>query len=220
MLWSVCSMVSDWLVEVNDLPIVALDEDPDDLWQPSFSGAEYKQLIARDPSYYCNNIYHLLYQCWSSEKVITNVENVLRPDLAWRFENYLSFLKTKHASFLSERRNRLSNLVEPVIGFHGTSEDNLHSIVRVGMIVPEKPQLSLFSVSVTCGSRLGKGIYISPDPNVALDYSRCNKLLVCAVLPGRSYKINDMSFWGLSLHQGYDSHISEDGQQVVLFHEV
>jgi hypothetical protein len=44
------------------------------------------------------------------------------------------------------------------------------------------------------------------------------KLMVCAVLLGRSRKVDDEdNLWGEGVVEGYDSHVSADGEQYVAF---
>jgi hypothetical protein len=64
--------------------------------------------------------------------------------------------------------------------------------------------------------RYGCGIYLSPNPATAGCYAADGKMLVCAVLMGRTYNCPDRMD-GESCMLGYDSHTSPCGEELVLF---
>lgn len=160
------------------------------------------------------------------------VENVMRGDLANRFEamqaTYFNrYVKGQLGHRDPRNDSALAALADSVCVFHGSRMATLDSIIGTGMRVPGKSQ-------VRCGSRFGRGIYVTPDPSLALNYAesgRTNeysvKLLVCAVLPGRTRIITEREeddFWGKpGVEEGYDSHTAcaygpgVEGVQIVLF---
>lgn len=79
-----------------------------------------------------------------------------------------------------------------IFAFHGTSAENLHSILRCGLLILSNSSLQ------RNGAIFGEGIYLSSDPVVALGFSKPGKgwecshfgqraryLLVCEVAMGR-----------------------------------
>jgi hypothetical protein len=58
----------------------------------------------------------------------------------------------------------------------------------------------------------GRGVYTSPDPNFANNYSKDGKLIVVAVLLG-----NARVYEGGPLQRGFHSHISNNGKEFVSF---
>jgi elongation factor 1-alpha len=111
----------------------------------------------------------------SGEIVVTRIDNICRSDLRLRFERLRSYFK-----------NQLRLADKVTIAFHGTQDQNLTSIVREGLIVPGS---RANAPTVRCGSSFGKGIYVSPEASFSLHYTDSHKLLLCAVLPGRSVTV-------------------------------
>ena len=63
----------------------------------------------------------------------------------------------------------------------------------------------------------GKGVYFSEYPRYSMNYIRdSSKLLLCQVLPGKVYRCRHI-IQGESLRPGFDSHMSPDGKEVVVF---
>ena len=113
--------------------------------------------------------------CKSCGYSIKGVENILRPALAERF----LFTQQKLSNMEKKYRKVRTISYTPEIVFHGTSENNLPSIVSKGLLVPGTER-----VRVVHGSAYGVGIYVGTSPSVSLGYSSSSKLLVCALLPG------------------------------------
>ena len=170
-----------------------------------------------DPTHYCKSI-SAITDSLPDDIVVYNYENIIRSDLVWRFENYKSYLEKKYWSTRTDRiKNRF--LLNDLVMFHGTNTKNIPGIIREGLLVPDRSKLRH-----TTGTRYGRGIYVTPNPKLSSCYSSDNYLFVCVVLPGKSYKVSCMEddeskFWGSNLQRGHDSHISDDGSQIVLFHE-
>ncbi|XP_065177624.1 uncharacterized protein LOC135808369 [Sycon ciliatum] len=144
---------------------------------------------------------------------ILKVENILKDDLARRFESCWNKMRT--AYWHSVRRKIDNFQCEPVMAFHGTNERNLPNIVKQGLVVPgTKP-----GVTVQHGSYLGVGIYTSPSIELSLGYSSRLRVIVCAVLLGHSYHLGTQSKKksDVQSHRGRaDSVISPDGFQYVV----
>jgi hypothetical protein len=146
---------------------------------------------------------------------VVNAENVLRADLAVKFERYRRYLSRCYLEGTRNKHRRTTcDWVDPMVVFHGTRAENVGSIVTSGLVVPDGNK-----VSVASGSRYGLGIYTSPDINFSLHYTRgTGRLLVCAVLPGHKFICNDNNVdYAGGCTKGYDSHFSEDRTELVLF---
>lgn len=170
-----------------------------------------------DPTHFCGSIQHITNRL-PDDIVIYNYENIIRSDLVWRFENYKSYLEKK---YWGDKTDRIKNkfLLNDFTMFHGTDTKNIPGIIREGLLVPDRSKLKH-----TSGTRYGRGIYVTPNPGLSSLYASDNYLFICVVLPGKSYKVSCMEddefkLWGSKLKKGYDSHISVDRSQLVLFHE-
>jgi len=137
---------------------------------------------------------------------VTRVANVMRPELV--------------ARFMSKRQSLSIKKIR--VGYHGTSEEALPSILAKGLLVPGKRN-NVEHRSDT--GWWGGGIYLSPDPIVSSSYAHNSKLIVCAVLLGRPYHCKQRMD-GQACKKGYDSHISpwwsisgNLGKEWVLFDE-
>jgi hypothetical protein len=111
-----------------------------------------------------------------------------------------------------ERKHPQLYNLKPQLAFHGTLSESLPSIVQHGLVIPDKK----YGIKVRCGSSLGLGIYLSPDPTFSLGYGLllfnaviccCNRftggssrLIVCAVLLGKIYKHGNYSASGGSIN--------------------
>uniref|UniRef100_A0A7S1G9J4 RWD domain-containing protein n=1 Tax=Bicosoecida sp. CB-2014 TaxID=1486930 RepID=A0A7S1G9J4_9STRA len=159
---------------------------------------------ARSPLHYVEGLVDILRRMAATRGVhVVRVENTLRQDLAIDFE--------RRCAEIAEKRGAAHARV--LTAFHGTAERNVASIVRQGLLVPSRES----GISVATGSRFGVGIYVSPDPQLSLCYSRgSGRLLVCAVVPGVPF-VCHTNVWGGGRRKGFDSHMSHDGQQIVLF---
>lgn len=137
---------------------------------------------------------------------VTSVTNVMRPELVARF--------MRKRQSLSAKKIR--------VGYHGTSEEALPSILQKGLLVPGRGN-DVGHKSDT--GWWGGGIYLSPDPMVSSSYAWNSKLIVCAALLGRPYHCKQRMD-GQACQKGYDSHISpwwslsgNLGKEWVLFDE-
>jgi len=97
-----------------------------------------------------------------------------------------------------------------ILGFHGTDQSNIDNICQ--------ENFSMSHLGEGSGDKgwYGRGIYFSSYPGVAAQYMRgANKLLLCQLIPGRVFKASRHD--GQPLKAGYDSHVSEDGTETVIF---
>ena len=134
------------------------------------------------------------------------IENVLKPELVNEFELYWNLMK---------RRSEGAE-PKPNIAYHGTSQNNINSILDRGLLVPGVGKGADVKHATDSGW-WGKGIYLSPDANLSIGYCRdSNKLLICAVLMGRSYKCTGR-LDGKPCQEGYDSHIDPSGKEWIVF---
>jgi len=136
---------------------------------------------------------------------IVKVINVIRPELVIRYEK----------KWL-EMSARIKGL-KPTMAYHGTLEANIPLICEKGLLVPGKDNNEV--KHVTDEGWYGKGIYLSPDAELSVDYCRGKLLLVCSVLMGNSFNCGMTRMDGQGLKEGYDSHIAEDGMEYVIFDE-
>jgi hypothetical protein len=94
--------------------------------------------------------------------------------------------------------------------FHGTSEVNMENILKTNFLISKVG-------STTDMGWYGRGVYFSEFPGTSISYSHGNPwLLLCAVFVGKTYKMMNVQT-GCSLVEGYDSHISGDGSEVIIF---
>jgi hypothetical protein len=104
------------------------------------------------------------------------------------------------------------------ITFHGTSESNISSIVRDGFLLPEYEGVKRRGPAVAHGSQWGLGIYSSQNISHSHNYGK-ETIIMCAVIMGRSYQFSTWPRKSLkSVVKGYESHISPDGDDWVVFH--
>lgn len=101
---------------------------------------------------------------------------------------------------------------EPSTAFHGTTSQAMAPIVRTGLVVPGDKGVR----HRTDVGWYGAGIYLSPSAALSLSYASAGKLFVCAALLGRSHRMAGIEC-GCACKKGYDSHLSPDGSEWVLF---
>lgn len=70
---------------------------------------------------------------------------------------------------------------KPILAFHGTKLVNINNVVG--------KNFDLSKLASNSGDRgyYGAGIYFSEFPKVSIGYGDTGKLLLCKVLPGKSY---------------------------------
>lgn len=184
---------------------------------------------------------------------VLHVEEILRADLAKAFRAKRAHLQREleNTSFTAlsrflppgktvrRKEDAIDKILSPRMTFHGTNRSNVPLIVRHGFLkpgtaVPRECRATggaSGAHQVQQGSTYGRGVYSSPSPQFALDYSGryCEptpakeyfgvKLIVCATLMGRSKRV-DRSFvlWGESAAvANHDSHIANRDLEYVVF---
>lgn len=146
---------------------------------------------------------------------VTQVEYVINPP-------FLAAFEAKEREF-TERYG--ADGVHTILAFHGTTNDaNIESILA--------NNFDITRLAANTGNRgyFGAGIYFSEVARGSLGYARGhNKLLLCKLLTGREYRIGGTNptpgapagagspMMGAPLVPGYDSHIVNDGAEVVIF---
>ncbi|OAQ58811.1 parp domain-containing protein [Pochonia chlamydosporia 170] len=178
---------------------------------------------------------------------IQHMEEVLRKDLAIKFDNHREKLREdlSQLPIRTLRRyvppelchsNRLDDYVDhlskPHITYHGTQRRFVTSIVQHGFLRPGmKNPATNREHGVRCGATYGRGIYSSPDPLFSLAYSDwwCTKtqpdeyfglkLLVCATIMGRSRVLFREDNWRTQDHPywGADSHVGNNNLEYIVF---
>lgn len=142
-------------------------------------------------------------------QAVTQVEYVINPPFVAAFE-------TKRREFVDRYG---ADGVTTILAFHGTANDaNIESILA--------NNFDIARLAANTGNRghYGAGIYFSEAARVSLGYAAGhNKLLLCKLLTGREYRIGGTNptgpnpGTGAPLVPGYDSHIVNDGAEVVIF---
>ena len=134
---------------------------------------------------------------------VDSIDLVINPDILTDFQH-------KQAEFAKSGKP-----AKCVLAFHGTREENIDSIIQ-----------SNFSLDRIKRSMYGHGIYFSEFADVSMAYAAeashtCRSLLLCKILPGKEYDLNQSSS-GAPLEHGYDSHrVRKDskgfGEMLVIF---
>lgn len=133
---------------------------------------------------------------------VESVEYVVTPEFIVRFESAKQRLAAKY--------DWLPESIKPVLLFHGTREENIEPILKTGFL------LSKVGSSTDMGY-YGRGLYFSEWPHLSIQYSRdSRRLFLCLVIVGKAFRM-DKVVTGCPLTDGYDSHISPDGSEVVIF---
>jgi len=132
---------------------------------------------------------------------ITNIVNIMKPDIVVRFER----------KWKEMRELRGDDGVKPEMVFHGTPQERIGSILEKGLLVPGTGQVT----HTTDSGFWGKGIYLSPNFSMSLGYARnSQRLFVCSVLMGKVYDCKGRMMNGKGLMEGYDSH-RQGGEWIV-----
>jgi len=137
---------------------------------------------------------------------VQSVDLYLNPVLVTKYEKMQAEMERKYPG---------GSECKPILAFHGTK------LANVDKIVQENFDLSKLASSTGDRGFYGAGIYFSEFPEVSIAYGNTGKLLLCKVLPGKSYDC-PCRMLGQALQQGYDSHrVSADsqgrGQELVIF---
>ncbi|KAL8572703.1 hypothetical protein ACOMHN_049832 [Nucella lapillus] len=134
---------------------------------------------------------------------VTKVQYVVNSTLVKKFKAGREKLK----------KTRGEDMSYPVLGFHGTDESNIVPICESGFRMPGE---SAFKEKTDAGW-YGAGIYFSEYPSYSMDYiDGAERLLLCQVLPGKVYDCTEIKE-GSKLQKGFDSHMSPDKKELVIF---
>ncbi len=112
---------------------------------------------------------------------------------------------------LAQRHGFLLESMKPLLLFHGTTEENMESIIKTNFLISKVG-------SKTDMGWYGKGIYFSEHASLSIGYSSGNPhLLICMVLIGKAFRMENIQT-GCAIKEGYDSHVAPDGcSEVVIF---
>jgi len=144
-----------------------------------------------------------------------NIQNIIRPQLLAKFLRKWEEYKKKY--------DNDPQYCTPRLGYHGTNEKNVPSIVEMGLLVPGKKGLDGKKVKhQTDAGWYGRGIYLSPNASTSMSYcAGGRKMLVCSVLLGKYYEFGytraNLLGEGGGLRWGYDSHTAENFNEFVIF---
>lgn len=180
----------------------ALDKD-DLCYFPLFTEREYKGGSAAQMHFrLAESQFYRLVDTTDKYRV-TKVEYVVNPVLIRRFQKARQKLKNSRGEEMSY----------PVLAFHGTKEENIHSICNTGFRVPGEANFE----HATDTGYYGRGVYFSEYPSYSMTFIRgASRLLLCQVLPGKVYRCTRL-IHGEPLEMGHDSHTSPDGKELVIF---
>ncbi|KAF2464369.1 uncharacterized protein BDR25DRAFT_381508 [Lindgomyces ingoldianus] len=130
----------------------------------------------------------------------------------------------------SAKEQIIEYLTKPRIAFHGTRREVVPCIVQHGFLKPGSPHpLTKKPLSIVNGAAYGQGIYCSPEAWYAFLYSSGQetalvelpgrKLLVCAVITGRTAMVTQgCNWWDKSKpFPGADSNVNPSGLAYILF---
>eukprot|EP01102_Stenamoeba_stenopodia_P001816 TRINITY_DN11648_c0_g1_i1.p1 TRINITY_DN11648_c0_g1~~TRINITY_DN11648_c0_g1_i1.p1 ORF type:complete len:364 (+),score=99.59 TRINITY_DN11648_c0_g1_i1:176-1267(+) len=121
------------------------------------------------------------------------VKNILNEELARQFVRQWALYKLRYGPGSTE--------AQPKMAFHGTKEAS-QNIIQDGIKLPGSP-----GFQSTCNV-FGPGIYLSTNPGISDHYTEGKKLVVCAVLPGKSGVYSDRC--------KYDSYRNQAGDVLVM----
>ncbi|XP_015780188.1 PREDICTED: uncharacterized protein LOC107358070 [Acropora digitifera] len=180
----------------------ALDKD-DLCFFPLYAEREYKEGSAAQMHFrLAESQFYRLVDTTDKYRVV-KVEYVVNPVLIRRFQNARQKLKNVRGDKMSY----------PVLAFHGTKEENIHSICNTGFRVPGEANF----VHATDTGNYGRGVYFSEYPSYSMAFIRgASRLLLCQVLPGKVYRCSKL-IHGEPLEIGHDCHTSPDGKELVIF---
>jgi Poly(ADP-ribose) polymerase catalytic domain len=143
-----------------------------------------------------------------------SIEPIFRSDLCQRFVERVRKIRDTY------KYPYCPSLGQIDIVFHGTSIQNVESIIKNGFFVPQKYGEDGCGHESTNGQRWGPGIYFTRSTELAAVYGDYQIVFMCAVIMGRAFRFQ--SYRGCEipgLRIGYNSHISPDGREGVVFSE-
>ena len=157
----------------------------------------------------------IVWELQKAEFQVLSIEPIFRTDLWDRFAKRVGKIRDAY------KYPYCPSLGQIDIVFHGTSVRNVESIIKNGFFVPQR-----FGSEDGCGHESengqmwGPGIYCTRSTNLAAVYGDDQIIFMCAVIMGRPFRfISDRDCEIPGLRLGYDSHISPDGFELVVFRE-
>jgi hypothetical protein len=129
--------------------------------------------------------------------------------LVVNYDHALRFLERYARELAASPRHAARILVV----YHGTGHQNFSKIVDGNLKVPGGGSGVRHA---TDNGFYGKGVYTTPDVNLALSYARGGCVFVCLALPGRQFSAS-LRDRGKACRAGYDSHYGGHGKELVFF---
>lgn len=129
--------------------------------------------------------------------------------LVVNYDHALRFLE-RHAQELAASPRHAARIL---VVYHGTGQQNFSKIVDGNLKVPGGGSGVRHA---TDNGYYGKGVYTTPDVNLALGYARGGCVFVCLALPGRQFSAS-LHDRGKACRAGYDSHYGGHGKELVFF---
>jgi hypothetical protein len=116
-------------------------------------------------------------------------------------------------------RDQLGENNQTLFVYHGSTPQSLQSIAKNGFFTPD---MLSDTISTLDQGYFGRGIYQGFAADYAIHYAekykQSNEVLLSMVLPGRSYIVKKGGEkYGKACETGFDSHISPESKEIVLF---
>lgn len=123
-------------------------------------------------------------------------------------------LTTERWNIFKQKLEEILNInptAHPYLSYHGTRETNLRSIIQDGFLVPD----GISHVSAH-GCMYGKGIYSSPEINIAAGYG--TQVILCAIATAKPYVCHWYDGSDVAKKAGFDSNrCGGDGRFWLMF---
>ncbi|CAF4672033.1 unnamed protein product [Rotaria sp. Silwood1] len=127
-----------------------------------------------------------------------------------------------------EYRSKFRQHVQIMFVYHGSSRECLRAIAKNGFLEPKELSqmsnidLKSHKISILDSGYFGRGIYQGFAADYAIHYAETYKnsdeIILSAVLPGHSYAVKKGGEkFGRHCEPGFDSHISPEAKEIVLF---
>jgi aprataxin and PNK-like factor len=119
-------------------------------------------------------------------------------------------------------RDHLGKNNKSLFVYHGSTSKALKAIAKQGFLEPKELAHMSDSISTLDPGYFGHGIYQGFAADYAIHYAEryknSDKILLSIVLPGRSYIVKKGGEkYGQDCEPGFDSHISPESKEIVLF---
>jgi hypothetical protein len=168
-----------------------------------------------------------------------SISNIIEDSYWWRdveskFFNSLSGISQYRIKYLKIIRNKqlferfnncrehLGENTQILYVYHGSSPKSLQAIAKSGFLEPDMLTKMSGKISTLDQGFFGRGIYHGFAADYAIHYAEhykeSNEILLSMVLPGRSYIVKKGGEkYGQAREPGFDSHISPESKEIVLF---